>query len=124
MVDPYLDTVRNITTDNFFSSLSLAEKLKLRGTSLLGTVRREVKTVHNRVNESFIHELNGYTLNVYQGKVNKNVLILSMMHSSVDIGDDETRPPGTVHFYNSSKYGVNVADQISRHYSTKAAYSH
>lgn len=128
LVEPYLDTGRNITTDNFFTSLNLAEILKARNTSLVGTVNRarreiphEVKTSRIEVNETYILEHNGCTLTVYQGKVNKNVLILSTMHSSVDIGEDKKKLPETVSFYNSSKYGVDVADQMSRHYSTKAA---
>ena len=38
LMDPYLDKGRNVTTDNFFTSLSLAKALQSRSTSIVGTV--------------------------------------------------------------------------------------
>lgn len=45
LMEPFLDKGRNVTTDNFFTSLSLAQKLLRRKTTILGTVnkiRREI----------------------------------------------------------------------------------
>ncbi len=36
----YLDKGRSVTTDNFFTSCKLAEKLKVRKTTIVGTLRR------------------------------------------------------------------------------------
>lgn len=40
MVAPYLGRGRNITTDNFFTSLELAKALQAKKTSLVGTVNK------------------------------------------------------------------------------------
>lgn len=40
MVEPYLGKGRNITTDNFFTSLELAKALQAKKTSLVGTVNK------------------------------------------------------------------------------------
>ena len=45
LAEPYLKKGRNITTDNYFTSVKLANLLKSKNTSLLGTLnknRREV----------------------------------------------------------------------------------
>ena len=63
----------------------------------------------------------GCTLTVYQVKTAKNVLLLSTMHSTVDIGDDRKSEPKTVTFYNSTKFGVDVVNQMARKYTVNAA---
>jgi len=45
LMTPYLGKGRNVTTDNYFTSLNLARELALKGTSIVGTinkVRREL----------------------------------------------------------------------------------
>ena len=39
---------------------------------------------------------------------------------SVELCDFDKKKPETVEFYNKSKCGVDVADQMARHYSVKA----
>lgn len=41
LVEPYLDRGRNITVDNWFTSMSLATELYKRQTTLVGTLRRK-----------------------------------------------------------------------------------
>lgn len=60
------------------------------------------------------------TLTVYQAKVNKNVIVLSTMHSSTSISEDSKKKPETILYYNNTKYGVDVVDQMARKYSVKA----
>jgi hypothetical protein len=38
-MDPYLKKGRNVTTDNFFMSVKLSEKLKAKDTSVVDTVK-------------------------------------------------------------------------------------
>ncbi|XP_014189616.2 piggyBac transposable element-derived protein 3 [Haplochromis burtoni] len=40
LMEPFLDDRRNVTTDNFFTSLSLSHRLLQRKTTLLGTVNK------------------------------------------------------------------------------------
>ena len=63
----------------------------------------------------------GSTLTVYQGKDNKNVLFLSTLHSTIDIGTNRKKLTETVQFYNKTKCGVDNLDQMAHRYSTRAA---
>ncbi|CAH2084541.1 unnamed protein product [Euphydryas editha] len=57
---------------------------------------------------------------IYQGKHYKNVLLLSTMHPDIQIETGTKKKPDVVSFYYSSKYGVDVVDQMARKYSVKA----
>ena len=61
-----------------------------------------------------------YTLTIYKSKPNKKVLLLSSHHKNVKIEQNEKRIPETITFYNNTKYGVDVVDQMARKYSVKA----
>jgi len=110
-MSPYLKKGRNITTDNFFTSASLAWTLKANDTSIFGTIsrtRREIRAVL-AMERAPLHETtllrngDGANLTVYQGKVNKNVLLLSTLHSTIDIETNRKKLPETVQFYNKIK---------------------
>lgn len=62
-----------------------------------------------------------FTLTVYKCKPNKNIMLLSSLHQSVGVASDAKKMPETVAFYNSTKYVVDVADQMARKYSVKAS---
>ncbi|KAJ8868645.1 hypothetical protein PR048_030184 [Dryococelus australis] len=66
LMEPFFDKGRNVTTDSYFSPVSLASELKKRKPAL-----------------------NDMVLTSYQGKVTKNVLVLSTLHTGVDI-DQQT----------------------------------
>lgn len=63
---------------------------------------------------------NDITLTDYQGKKNKNVLLLSSLHNSVSIENSEKKKPETITYYNQTKYGVDIVDQMIRLYTTKS----
>ncbi|GBP11839.1 hypothetical protein EVAR_74487_1 [Eumeta japonica] len=125
----FANTGRNVTTDNFFTSLSLANNLLAKLTTIVGTLnraRREVppyvKSLHMTLFETKILKSDRCTLTIYQGKRNKNVLLLSTLHENVEIDSNHPKKkPETVTFYNATKYGVDVADQMAKKYSVKAA---
>ena len=60
------------------------------------------------------------TLTVYQCKPKKNVCVLSSLHISAELGRSEKKKPETVKFYDKTKSGLDVADQLARQYSLKA----
>ena len=60
------------------------------------------------------------TLTVYQCKQNKNVCILSTLHTSVMIDKTTKKKPEAVTFYNETKCGVDIAEQMIRQYMVKA----
>ena len=43
------------------------------------------------------------------------------MHATVDTNDDRKSKPKTVKFYNSTKFEVDVLDQMARKYTVNAA---
>ncbi|XP_054718548.1 piggyBac transposable element-derived protein 4-like [Uloborus diversus] len=128
LIKPFENKGRNVTTDNYFTTLNLAKILKEKKTSLIGTVkrnRREVPTIVKKMktplHETTLLKHDDITMTVYQGKQKKNVILLSSLHPTVHIGTNNKKMlPETVSFYNTTKCGVDVADQMARKYTVKA----
>ena len=127
LTEPYSKTGRNVTTDNFFTSVNLAKTLRQEGISIVGIVNRirkqipqEIKKMKKDLYATKVFKHDGCTLTVYQAKTTKNVLLISTMHATVDTGDDRKSWPGTVKFCNSVKFGVDVLDQMARKYTVNA----
>ena len=128
LMEPFLDKGRNVTTDNFFTSLQLSKKLQHRKTSIVGTMNRirkeippEIKRSKESLYSSKILRHGNSTLTVYQGKRKKNVLLLSTVHQHVAIAGGTKQLPETVEYYNSTKYGVDILDQMARKYTSKVS---
>lgn len=127
LMEPFQKKGRNVTTDNFFTTVKLGKKLKSNGTSIVGTIRRSRKEIPNAVKtmkahlyDSALLKHSDGTLTVYQGKRNKNVLVYSTLHSEVELQPSAKRIPETIDFYNNTKYGVDVIDQMGRKYTVRA----
>ncbi|XP_041844881.1 uncharacterized protein LOC121645749 isoform X2 [Melanotaenia boesemani] len=128
LMEPFMDKGRTVTTDNFFTSLSLAQRLLNRKTTLLGTVnkiRRELpgsakQAINRQEFSTQVFSTSGVTLTVYAPKRRKTVCILSSMHSVVETEDTRKKKPNTVTDYNSMKCGVDVMDQMVREYSVRS----
>ena len=130
LLSPYLDSGRNLTSDNWFTSKTLAERLVDRRTTLVGTVKSRsrfvpnaARSLNNRVRGDTLHlYTNNSTLCSFWDKGKKTVILLSTMHghqrnlSAVD-GKGEI-----VKFYNSTKSGVDTLDKLVRGYSSKRKY--
>jgi hypothetical protein len=128
LLEPIRCKGRNVTTDNFFTSLSLAKQLKEKHVSLIGTMRtnrRELPTLvtstSNPLYSSTVMKSDDATLTAYHCKKHKNVMKLSTMHQSVGIAANEKKTPETIQFYNETKFDVDVFDQMTRKYSVKAS---
>ena len=63
----------------------------------------------------------GCTLTVYQAKTTKNVFLLTTMHFIVDTDDDRKSKPESVKFYNFTKFGADVVNQMARKYTVNAS---
>jgi hypothetical protein len=128
-MSPYLNKGRNVTTHNFFTSASLAQTCKAKDTSFVGTIsrtRREIPAVlamerATLYETTLLRNGDGATLTVYQGKINKNVLLLSTLHSTADIKTNYKKLPDTVQLYSKTKCRANIFYQMARRYSTRAA---
>lgn len=130
LAEPYLGCGRNITTDNFFTSISLAKKLLAKKTTLVGTIRanrKELPKIAKAKKDKMtqfstkLYRSENCTLTIYKSKPNKKVLLLSTKHTNITIEKNKKLVPETVTYYNSTKYGVDVLDQMARKYSVKAS---
>ncbi|XP_005917063.3 uncharacterized protein LOC121813594, partial [Haplochromis burtoni] len=126
LMEPFLDKGRNVTTDNFFTSLSLAQKLLRRKTTILGTVnriRREIPQSTRQTDRNAfttqVFSTSAATLTAYAAKRKKTVYILSSMHGVVQTDNTTKRKPNTVTLYNKTKCGVDVMDQMVREYTVR-----
>lgn len=128
MAEPIEGTGRNITTDNFFTSLALARDLKRKRLTLVGTMRSNRKeiptTISNAKSRPVSSSVHVYkeeaVLMSYKPKANKNVILLSSMHSGrLGTIDAETNKPEIVLYYNSTKGGVDNFDKLAVTYSVK-----
>ena len=126
LMEPFMDKGRNVTTDNFFTSLSLAKRLLSRKTTLLGTVnkcRQEIplstRQMHRDLFTTQVFSTTGATLTVYTPKRKKTVYVLSSMHSTIQTQDTTKKKPNSITLYNTTKCGVDVMDQMVREYSVR-----
>ena len=62
------------------------------------------------------------TLTVYQGNPRKNVCILSTAHTGVGSFSWAKAKPVCLSYYNNTKYGVDVPDQMARAYSVRGRW--
>ena len=122
----------NVTCDNYFTSLGLALKLAEKKCSLVGTLRQNRRDVpeeckkKKELHETEVFRYEGQTaitLTSYQCKAAKNVAVLSSLHPDILLSRNENpkKKPDSVLYYNKTKVGVDVYDQMTRLYSVKAA---
>ncbi|KAI8128045.1 PiggyBac transposable element-derived protein 4 [Lucilia cuprina] len=126
LVQQYKNSGRNVTCDNFFTSLPLADTLATWGLSLVGTMKKnkscipsEFKASPQRPEHSTLF---GYgenrTICSYVSKKNKSVILLSTMPCDNTISDIKQKP-NIILFYNQTKGGVDVMDHMLGQYTTK-----
>lgn len=127
IASPILNTGRDITIDNFFTSIPLAEYMLDKRTTIVGTLRKNkreippvfLETKARPAPSSMFAYRKDNVLVSYKAKPNKNVLLLSMFHSDGHI-DPESRvlqKPEIVTFYNCTEGGVDVVDELKSYYS-------
>ena len=133
LTEPYHGSGISVTTDNFFTSASLGNRLLSKNVTLLGTVRHNRREIPKEimsnleknnvpVYSSSFYKSGNLFLAAYKVKSKKTVLILSTQHKTPNI--DQSNPkkkPEMVVAYNSTKFGVDTCDQMLRYYSTKSA---
>ncbi len=127
LTEPVAFSGRNITTDNYFTSKELARLLyEERQLTLVGTVRsnkrclpHEFKNSPTRVADSHLFGFNSYmTLVSHVPAKNKSVALLSTKHHEARV-DGQSGKPLPILFYNETKCGVDVFDQLVRTYTCK-----
>lgn len=123
---PIFQSGRNITADNWFTSLALITELEKKKLSYVGTIRKNKREIphafvsaagRNQYDSIFGFRRNE-TLVSYVPKKGKTVVLCSSMHiASNEVADDEEKKPEIISFYNSTKSGVDVVDKLCASYS-------
>jgi hypothetical protein len=123
-----LDNGRNITMDNFFTSVPLAEDLLARRTTLVGTLRKNKRDIPKSFSDakgrtvystSFAY-CGQLTLCSYCPKKNKVIPMLSSMHHDAAVSNEPERKPDIILCYNQTKSGVDNLDKLVKEYSTRS----
>lgn len=124
--EPIHGTNRNITLDNWFTSIPLAETmLRDHDLTIIGTLRKNkpeipVSFQPNNKKEVLSSQFafdREKTLVSFCPRKGKAVLMISTMHSDKKI-DAVSKKPEVVLFYNSTKGGVDSFDQMAHNYTT------
>nr|CAH7759096.1 unnamed protein product [Callosobruchus chinensis] len=124
LVVPYHGSWRGITTDNFFSSVSLANYLLTNKLTLVGTIRKnkpdtppQLKLPSRPVESSMFAFTKDLTMVSYIPKKKRMVHVISSQHDDDLICIDEQNIPYIILDYNATKGGVDNADKLIREYS-------
>ncbi|XP_069585014.1 piggyBac transposable element-derived protein 4-like [Ranitomeya imitator] len=127
LVSSYKGSGRNVTTDNFFTTMELAKVLNSWNMTLVGTVRKNKRFLPNNMqpakerpvystNFAYNHDA---TVCSYVPKKNKSVVLLSSMHMTGEVEETLAAKPEIIKYYNITKGGVDVMDKMLGEYTVK-----
>ncbi len=119
LVSPWYNTGRNVSADNLFTSVELAEELLKKRLTYVGTVRKnkaaipaEMLVTKGKEVLSSTHVFSGQmTLVSYIPKKNKSVVVLSTQHHDAKV-EGSKKKPEIISYYNSTKSGVDNLDHL------------
>ncbi|XP_056880632.1 piggyBac transposable element-derived protein 4-like isoform X2 [Takifugu flavidus] len=121
-------TGRNITMDNFFTSVPLAEKLLEKDLTIVGTLRQNKADIPPVMKPSKLREIyssefgfrGNMTMVSYVPRKGKSVVLLSTMHDDKAVDEsNHKKKPDVILFYNQTKGGVDIMDQMVSTYTCK-----
>ena len=118
LVGQYYHSGRNVTADNFFTTVPLVEELLNDGLTYVGTIRANKRQIPPEMKASADKELHSsmfafkdqLTLVSYTPKAKKAVLVLSSLHHDIEVEED--RKPSIISYYNAMKSGVDNLDHL------------
>lgn len=124
LIQPIANTNRNVTGDNWFSSLQLVEELSRHKLTYVGTMRQNKREIPQQflpnkerpVYSSLFGFTKDITLVSYVPKKNRSVCLISSLHHNNAILDGTQMLPDIIDFYNITKVGVDVLDQTCANY--------
>jgi len=127
MITSISKTGRNITMDNWYTPIPLVnELLENHNLTTVGTIRKNKKEIPPCFLDTKRREKNstlfGYSKNLmitsYVPRKNKNVILVSSMHDQgvIDTDSGDQNKPEIITFYNSTKGGVDVVDELKGEY--------
>lgn len=121
---PVHNTGRNITADNWFTSIEAVKLLLNKGLTYVGTVNKKKREIPPEFQPSKLRlvgqTLYGFTKEItmisYVPKHNKAVVLVSSMHHD-NCDDIQGEKPEIILYYNSTKNGVDGLDKMCSNYS-------
>lgn len=124
LCEPLYNTNRNVTTDNWYSSIELYPELKKKGLTTVGTLKKNKVAIPKNfqanktrpIGSSLFGFTKDCTLVSFVPKKNKAVILYSTMHHD-DKVNPENNKPEIIEYYNSTKGGVDSVDQRCSVYS-------
>lgn len=119
------DTNRNVTADNWFSSIPLASFLLKKGLTYVGTLKKNKAEIPAAFQPNSIREVGSalfgftkeLTLVSFVPSEKKAVILVSSMHHDRSF-DNEVKKPTIIMDYNMTKGGVDSLDKQCANYST------
>lgn len=121
---PIHGTSRNVTCDNWFSSVEVFDKmLRDHSITMVGTLRKNKSQIPDsfrvagKVGSAKYAFDDTKTLMSYTPEKNKVVILLSTLHHTADI-DPQTKKPEMIDFYNTTKEGTGTFDHMCHEYTT------
>lgn len=131
LVKPYTGHGRNITMNNFFTNVSIATKLLVKRTTVVGTIRtnRRVLPTSGKTDkgqyDTLLNKITSFKchhciLTIQKTKLGKKVLVRSSIYTSVENEKNNASIPATIRLYNSTKFGVDVVGPMNRKYTVKS----
>jgi hypothetical protein len=127
LVRPWINTGRNVTMDNYFTSVAVAADLLAVRTTVVGTMRKNIADIPPEMQKDrkrpelssifgFDREL---TLVSYVPKKGKTVILLSSMHHDANVDATKGNKPEIILHYNATKSGVDNLDHLVTTYTCK-----
>ncbi|XP_072401096.1 uncharacterized protein [Diabrotica undecimpunctata] len=125
LCEPIYDSGRNLTIDNWFTSIELVNKLYEKKITVVRTIRKNKRELpfeftkpKHPINSSMFGFNQHITLVSYIPKKNKNVSLVSSLHhdDAIDYSSGNQNKPEIIALYNSTKIGVDMVNQLSANY--------
>ena len=118
LITPISETNRNITTDNYYTTISLANELKSSQLPLVGTTKKNKHCIPSSfltkadagICQYAFDHANNFTLLSIAPKKNKRVVFLSTMHATRS-QDSVSAKEEINFFYNHEKGRIDSHDQ-------------
>lgn len=125
LIPPIEGSNRNVTTDNWYTSIELLEQMKQKQLTVVGTLRKNQREIppeflaarNRNVDSTVFGFTKDITISSYVPKLNKAVITVSSMHHTANV-DNTTKKPEIILYYNQTKIGVDLLDQRCANYSS------
>ena len=123
---------RNISMDRYFNSMEVSRWLLEKGLTVVGTLKLRRQGIPDAmlsttgrgdqsVKYAYCEEIKSLLVSYVVKKKRgwKNVLVLSSMHRSVSVTNDARKKLDVIVFYDHTKGGVDVMDQMASCFTTR-----